>query len=100
MRVVYRLAAALDIGEARAWYEDIQPGVGVRFQQALEALERLIAEHPDAFPAVHGPIRRALLKRFPYALYYQQLDAETVEVIACLHARRRPDAWRRRGSDA
>ncbi len=100
MRVVYRLAAALDIGEAREWYEDIQVGSGVRFQRSIEALERLIAEHPDAFPTVHGSVRRALLRRFPYALYYQQLDAETVEVIACLHTRRRPDAWRRRGSDA
>ena len=96
MQVVYRLAAGRDVGEARAWYEAEPPGRGLRFQLALETLERLIADHHEAFPLVGGRVRRALVARFPYAVYYQPLDADTVEVIACLHTRRRPGAWRRR----
>jgi plasmid stabilization system protein ParE len=96
VQVVYRLAAGRDVGEARAWYEAARPGRGLRFQLAVEAPERLIADHHDAFPVVGGPVRRELVARFPYALYYQPLDADTVEVIACLHTRRRPGAWRGR----
>jgi plasmid stabilization system protein ParE len=96
VRVVYRLAVGRDIAVASAWYEAERPGRGQRFEAAVQTLERLIAEHHEAFPVIRGQVRRALLSRFPYALYYQPLDAETVEVIACLHTRRRPSTWRRR----
>jgi len=96
VRVVYRLAAGQDIGRARAWYEAERVGRGVRFEAAVHALAELIAEHPEAFPVVGGLVRRGLVSRFPYALYYQPLDDQTVEVIACLHTHRRPGAWRRR----
>jgi len=95
MRVVYRVAAGRDIGMARAWYEAERPGRGRRFQLAVEALVQVIGEHPEAFPVVQGSVRRALVSRFPYALYYQPLDDETVEVIACLHTRRHPRTWER-----
>jgi len=96
VRVAYRLAAGRDIGEARAWYEAERTGRGGEFQRSVEALQRLIAEHPQAFPVVTGLVRRALVARFPYALYYQPVDADTIEIIACLHTRRRPGGWRRR----
>ena len=99
MRVVYRLAAGRDIGKARAWYETERASRGSRFQLAVEALVQVIEEHPEAFPVVQGTVRRALLSRFPYALYYHPLDDETVEVIACLHTRRHPRTWEP-GSDA
>jgi len=99
VRVVYRLAAARDIGKARAWYETERPGRGGRFQLAVESLVHVIGEHPEAFPVVRGKVRRALVSRFPYALYYQLVDDETLEVIACLHTRRHPRTWER-GRDA
>jgi plasmid stabilization system protein ParE len=96
VRVVYRLAAGRDIAGASAWYETERPGRGARFEAAVQVLEQLIGEHHEAFPIIRGQVRRALLTRFPYALYYQPVDAETVEIIACLHTRRRPITWRRR----
>ena len=96
MRVVYRLAAGRDLGQARAWYEAERAGRGARFEAALQVLEHLIAAHHEAFPIVRGQVRRALVARFPYAVYYQPVDAETIEILACLHTRRRPGAWRRR----
>ena len=99
MRVVYRLAAARDIEKARAWYETERSGRGGRFQLAVEALVQVIGDHPDAFPVVRANVRRAFVSRFPYALYYQLLDDETLEVIACLHTRRHPRTWER-GYDA
>lgn len=88
MRVVYRLVAGRDIGEARAWYEAERLGRGLRFQHAIEGLERLIGDHHEAFPVVTGKVRRALVSHFPYALYYQparyaafSLMPEGVEVL-------------------
>lgn len=68
-----------------AWYEAERSGRGARFEAAVQTLERLIAEHHEAFPVIRGQVRRTLLRRFPCALYYQPLDVDTAEVIACLH---------------
>jgi len=98
VQVVYRLAAGRDIAEARRWYDGKRMGLGREFRAAVRVVvESLVKEHPDSFPRVHGEVRRALVTRFPYAIYYQRLDAGTLEIIACLHTRRRPETWRDRG---
>lgn len=94
MRLTYRLDAARDVAEAHHWYESQRTGLGEDFQGALVRMERLIQRHPEAFPIVHADVRRALLRRFPYAIYYRQFDEQTWEVIACLHTRRDPAVLR------
>ncbi len=97
MQVVYRLVAGRDIAAARRWYDAKRVGLGREFRQAVRVVESLIRAHPEAFPKVYGEIRRVLVTRFPYAVYYQQLGASSIEIIACLHTRRGPDVLRDRG---
>jgi hypothetical protein len=40
-------------------------------------------------------IRRQLLKRFPYGLFYRLIEGQVV-VVACFHAKRSPRVWRSR----
>ena len=55
-----------------------------------------IAAHPSAFPLLYEPdIRSAKVKRFPYRVVYVVV-AETIDVLAVAHAKRRPAYWRRR----
>lgn len=54
---------------------------------------RLVAEPADV--DVEG-IRRALLRRFPYAVYFA-VEESTVVVLTVLHAHRDPAAWQKRG---
>ena len=51
-------------------------------------------EAPSAFPRVRGETRRAVLTRFPYALYFRVTD-ESIVVLA-VHGRQNPSRWRRR----
>jgi toxin ParE1/3/4 len=97
VHVVYRLAAGRDIAEARRWYDTKRLGLGREFRQAVRVVESLIKTHPDAFPKVHREVRRVLLTRFPFAVYYQRLDPDTVEIIGCLHTRRGPKVLHDRG---
>lgn len=90
MRLTYRVEAMRDVAEAYEWYENQRPGLGSGFQAAFLRLEELIAGQPQAFPVVHADVRRALLKRYPYAVYYRRLGERTVEIVACLHTRRDP----------
>jgi len=94
--VRFRSEAASDVLSAREWYDAQRPGLGDEFVQALEQVIALISELPEAFPEIAVGLRRALLGRFPYAVYYRW-ESGLIDVIACLHTRRSPGRWRNRG---
>lgn len=50
---------------------------------------------PNAYTPIHCDIRRALLRKFPYAIFYFT-EADRVIVLACFHARRNPQEWQNR----
>ena len=91
---IVRRAAQADVREAALWYESRRPGLGTEFTLQLDALLDRIAEGPLQFPEIGGGVRRALLRRFPYAVYF----VVTVRpiVIAVLHQHRHPSAWTER----
>jgi toxin ParE1/3/4 len=95
MRLVVREAAEADIVEAARWYERRSPGLGGEFLRAVDVTLAEIVRMPDRYPYVRGRARRALLRRFPYAVYFVATP-EFVSVFACLHARRDPRHWRER----
>ena len=94
-RVRFRADAAADVRAAYHWYEAQRPGLGQEFEQALDADLALLREAPQAFPVVLRDVRRLLLRRFPYALYFRPTD-EGISIVAVLHLRQHPRRWRRR----
>ena len=94
-----RRAAEADVIEAFLWYEESRPGLGGDFEAAVDEMVERIAESPQLYPVVYRDTRRALLKRFPYILYYY-VAGEEIVVIACLHTRRDPRLLRRRRREA
>lgn len=95
MQIVVRPAAAADIDEAFLWYEGRRQGLGHEFLAAAQRLIDSVAQHPLRYPVVRRDTRRALLRRFPYAVYYR-VYGEVVVVVACMHGRRSPRRWQLR----
>ena len=92
---IFRPAAAADVEDAFLWYESQRPGLGDEFLDELALVLGVIAEHPNRFPIIHRDTRRALLHRFPYALFYRVLD-EKIIIVACMHGKRNPAHWQLR----
>ena len=96
----YRLVAEprvdLDVAAAYQWYDNEAPGLGAEFLDQLLAAYDRIAGGPLQYQAHGSSIRRALLRRFPYAVYFA-VDGNLVVVLAVLHASRDPAEWQRRG---
>jgi hypothetical protein len=67
-QVLFRPQAEGEALEVRRWYESRSPGLGEQFTQSMEGLIVRISETPFAFPAVHGETRRAVFRRFPFAI--------------------------------
>lgn len=96
MTVRFRSEAASDVLLAREWYDGQRPGLGDDFVRSLEQVIDLVSELPEAYPEIAVGLRRALLGRFPYAVYYR-LEGDVLDVVACLHTRRSSSRWRSRG---
>ena len=50
---------------------------------------------PEMHAMVHKEYRRALVRRFPYAVFYEQMEG-IVTIICVFHTSRRPQSWRQR----
>lgn len=72
-----------------------RPGLGNEFLADLQATLTDIAEAPAQFETLHRGTRRALLRRFPYAVFYREV-ADRLIVVAVYHAKRSPSGWKRR----
>ena len=47
------------------------------------------------YPVVHEDYRRSLIRRFPYAVFYEQSET-TVTIYAVFQTSPDPDKWRQR----
>lgn len=81
--------AEQDISEAYRWYEERSPGLGSEFLRAMDGCLASIERNPILHQAIDGQMRRALVRRFPYAIYYFT-EGNGIAVLACFHVRRDP----------
>jgi toxin ParE1/3/4 len=87
-----RPEAELDMFEAALWYEAERPGLGPAFLQAARFILGRIEEGPRQFPVVLADIRRAVLSRFPFGIFFV-LEDDLATVLAVTHLHRHPSAW-------
>ena len=94
--VIFTRAARAELVDAQDWYENEVPGLGRRFRAAVEAVIQSMSANPRQFPVIYKTIRRALLRRFPFALMFVIETNKTLTVIACFHGSRDPAHWQKR----
>lgn len=77
------------IRQASEWYEKQREGLGTAFQEYVYDAFDQLAESPFIYAPYRIHYRKMPLRRFPYSIIYQVIDAEqTVVVIAVLHQKR------------
>ena len=96
-RLRVRKTARAEIAAAFDWYLERSPAAAGRFLEAVDEALRLIEEAPERHPIIRGRLRRVLLRRFPYAIYYKVYQS-TITVVGVIHGHRHPDTWLRRAA--
>lgn len=96
MPVTFHRLAAAEFVAARRWYAARSLSIEVRFVAAVTATVGRIDAHPAGGSLRAGAIRWARVRRYPYALYYEEVMPGNVLVYAVAHVRRRPGYWIRR----
>ena len=94
-RVIVRPLAERDLLDASGWYELRKVGLGGEFLDAFADLQDRLGRTPFIYPEVYRGVRRAVLRRFPYLVYFV-VRGQSVQITACLHAARDPRLIRRR----
>jgi plasmid stabilization system protein ParE len=94
-RLLVRPEAEFDLLEAALWYEGERHGLGGQFIEAVRATFERVEGQPLLFPVVADPVRRALVFRFPYGVFFA-LDADAATVLAVMHLHRNPAEWKAR----
>jgi len=92
MQVIFTQAARAELLEAQDWYEAQQTGLGARFRKEVETAVECVQHNPDQFPVVFRDAHRALLRRFPYGLFFE-IETDLVIIFACFHCSRGPRSW-------
>lgn len=95
MELLFLPEAEEDVRSAWSWYAREAAGVEASFMAALDRCFERIQEHPRGFPMVEGEVRRALVRPFPYLIFYVEVS-DAIAVVGCMHAARDPRAWKRR----
>jgi plasmid stabilization system protein ParE len=88
-------AAEADLAEAKAWYERQHEGLGEELMLCIEeALDR-VRQLPEAYREVATGVRRVIVKRVPYGVYYR-VEPHRIAVLAFYHTKRDPRGWKKR----
>jgi plasmid stabilization system protein ParE len=91
--LIVRRRAEAQAFRARDWYESQLEGLGQRFVAELDSAVRKAHENPQHYQIVHREIRRVLLRRFPFAVFFVA-EQPRVVVLAILHQYEDPGKWK------
>ena len=94
-RLSVRPEAERDVATAYDWYEKREAGLGQRFMSQLDAALAVIEQTPELHRKLYREVRRTLIRRFPFGVFYV-VKEEDVVVIAVLHQASDPERWKSR----
>jgi plasmid stabilization system protein ParE len=90
LKIEYHPAIADEVAEIRDFYEGRSPGLGFDFVTEFERQVLRIAAMPERWMIVRGGIRRSLMKRFPYVIFFRQISVDRIRITVVKHERRHP----------
>lgn len=88
-------AAEQDLLEAIEWHDEKQRGLGDEFLRNVDATLAKIVRNPFQYQQLHHSVRRGLVPRFPYGVFFL-VEEKQIVVLAVFHVRRDPTVWQSR----
>lgn len=92
MTVEFHPAAAREVEDAQAWYEERSVFAAAAFLRELSVTIQKIRSAPQRYPPAEGGTRRILVEHFPFSIYYRTTMGH-MTVVAVAHHKRRPGYW-------
>jgi plasmid stabilization system protein ParE len=84
--------AEQEMYHAARYYELQACRLGQDFLDKVVLAIQELLQAPERWPLVQDDIRRRLIGRFPYSLFYR-IDPEEIVILAVMHQKRHPSYW-------
>jgi hypothetical protein len=89
--------AELDINHAYIWYELRNIGLGNIFFKTINNSVQFISNNPFSSELIFKDIRRHIVKKFPYGVYYRvNENNHEIQIIGIIHFKRSNKIIRKR----
>lgn len=95
LTLVFSARARQDLADILFWYVQNAPHMAEPWEYEMEVYIDFIASFPEAGQPVRKNVRKAVMKRFPYAIYYKT-GTDLIEILAVYHGSRKPGGWENR----
>lgn len=96
MKVYYHPVVEAELRAIQRYYEERSPGLGAQFIDEFEHQVLALAATPERWMIVTADIRRCLMRRFPYIIYFRRFGGDDIRVTVVKHQRRHPGYGRDR----
>jgi plasmid stabilization system protein ParE len=90
MRIEYHPAIEQELREIVGYYNEIADGLGEEFLEEFDRQMARIAGMPFRWTSVEKDVRRSLMRRFPYVIYFRIVNKGLLRVTVVKHQRRHP----------
>ena len=95
MKLEFHPEAELEFIETAVHYERQVLGLGGRFEAEIRRATDLLLDQPNIGVPLNPDLRKFILTRFPFTLYYS-FTTEVLRIEAIAHQSRRPGYWKSR----
>jgi plasmid stabilization system protein ParE len=87
--------AEIDFDKSYDYYSEDSPKVADTFFIRINLSFEDLKQNPFAFPIAYNDVRKYVVKKFPFVIYYQ-VDIPIIRVVAIFHTSRNPEIWNER----
>jgi toxin ParE1/3/4 len=95
LRVIYHSEAESELLEAVPYYGRPESEGTDPFLAAIDLHINLIAANPQRFPLVGRGIRRCVVRKYPFIIFFRE-HSDHLRILAVAHTSRHPDYWKLR----
>lgn len=94
-RLIILPYAEIDIKETLTYYKERTEGLEKEFVNIIDSSFQYIQNNPEAFPIVKYDIRKYVVTKFEFCIYFIDRE-EALYIIAIFHDKRNPKDWLKR----
>lgn len=84
--------AELDFDSSFGYYFKDNPKVANTFFRKINLGFEDIGRNPFAFSVIYKDVRKYVVQKFPFVIYYQ-IEKSTIKIVAIFHTSRNPEIW-------
>ncbi len=96
--IIFDPDAQTEFDSGYDYYESRKSGLGDTFAEAVDQIISRISDQIVSYPFVYRTVRKAIVRGFPYCVYYRE-EPSRILIVSVFHTSRDPSIWQTRSDE-